>query len=116
MLTPRSPVRIDPLSPAPHLPARAPDGPWESWPSDTFPQALETPSGVSHSRLVEFRAPDDIWREYPKGVRELAEECTCSTVAGQPTDDSEMAMLLARVLADQGRSDPEEARKAYIFW
>ena len=36
--------------------------------------------------------------------------------AGQPTDESEMAMLLARVLADQGRYDPEEARKAYISW
>ena len=27
-----------------------------------------------------------------------------------------MALLLARMLADLGRYDPEEARKAYIFW
>ena len=27
-----------------------------------------------------------------------------------------MALLLARMLADQGRYDPEEARKAYLFW
>ena len=66
--------------------------------------------------LVECRAPDDIWREYPKGVRELADGGTRNTIAGRPTDDSEMAMSLAHVLADQGRSDPEEARKAYIFW
>ncbi len=73
-------------------------------------------AGYSLGILVEFRAPDDIWREYTKGVRELADGGTWNTIAGQPTDDSEMAMLLARVLADQGRYDPEEARKAYIFW
>jgi len=27
-----------------------------------------------------------------------------------------MALLLARLLTDQGRYDPEKARKAYIFW
>ncbi len=73
-------------------------------------------AGDSLGSLVEFRAPDDIQREYPKGVRELADGGTWNTIAGQPTDDSEMALLLARMLADQGRYDPEEARKAYMFW
>jgi len=73
-------------------------------------------AGDSLGSLVEFRAPDDIRREYPKGVRELADGGTWNTIAGQPTDDSEMALSLARMLADQGRYDPEEARKAYIFW
>jgi ADP-ribosyl-[dinitrogen reductase] hydrolase len=27
-----------------------------------------------------------------------------------------MALLLARMLVDQGRHDPEEAGKAYLFW
>jgi ADP-ribosylglycohydrolase len=27
-----------------------------------------------------------------------------------------MALLLARMLVDQGRYDPAEARKAYVFW
>ena len=27
-----------------------------------------------------------------------------------------MALLLARLLANQGRYDPEQARKAYVFW
>jgi hypothetical protein len=31
-------------------------------------------------------------------------------------DDSKMAFMLARLLADQGRYDPEKARKAYLFW
>lgn len=73
-------------------------------------------AGDSLGSLVEFRAPDDIRREYPNGVRELADGGTWNTIAGQPTDDSEMALLLARMLADQGRYDPDEARIAYILW
>lgn len=71
-------------------------------------------AGDSLGSLVEFRAPDDIRREYPKGVRELAEGGTWNTIAGQPTDDSETAQSLASVPADQGRYDHEEAGKAYI--
>jgi len=73
-------------------------------------------AGDSLGSLVEFRSQEDIRREYPNGVRELADGGTWNTIAGQPTDDSEMALLLARLLADQGRYDPEEARKACIFW
>lgn len=73
-------------------------------------------AGDALGSLVEFRAPQDIRREYPDGVRKLADGGTWNTIAGQPTDDSEMALLLARMLADQGRYDPEEARKAYVFW
>ena len=73
-------------------------------------------AGDALGGLVEFRAPEDIRRAYPGGVRELADGGTWNTIAGQPTDDSEMALLLARTLADQGRYDPNEARKAYVFW
>ena len=45
-------------------------------------------AGDSLDSLVESRAPDDIRREYPNGVRELADGDTCNTIAGQPTDDS----------------------------
>ena len=73
-------------------------------------------AGDSLGSLVEFRSQEEILREYPSGVRELADGGTWNTIAGQPTDDSEMALLLARMLADQGRYDPDEARKAYILW
>ncbi|MEJ5349762.1 MAG: ADP-ribosylglycohydrolase family protein [Desulfosoma sp.] len=73
-------------------------------------------AGDSLGSLVEFRTPDDIRREYPNGVRELADGGMWNTIAGQPTDDSEMALALARLLAAQRRYDPEEARKAYTFW
>ena len=73
-------------------------------------------AGDALGSLVECQTPEQIRRKYPNGVRELADGGTWSTIAGQPTDDSEMALLLARMLADQGRYDPGEARKAYLFW
>jgi len=73
-------------------------------------------AGDALGSLVEFQTPEQIRRKYPNGVRELADGGTWDTIAGQPTDDSEMALLLARMLADKGEYDPEEARKAYVFW
>ncbi len=73
-------------------------------------------AGDALGGLVEFRTPEDIRREYPDGVRELADGGAWDTIAGQPTDDSEMALSLARMLSERGKYDPAEARKAYIFW
>ena len=73
-------------------------------------------AGDSLGSLVEFQTPEQIRQEYPDGVRKLADGGTWNTIAGQPTDDSEMALLLARLLADQGEYNPEEARKSYLFW
>ncbi len=41
-----------------------------------------------------------------------------NTIAGQAANDSDMALLLARMPANQGRYDHEDegARKTYIFW
>ena len=41
---------------------------------------------------------------------------TWDTLAGQPTDDSEMALALARMLVEIGEYDPDKAREAYLFW
>jgi ADP-ribosyl-[dinitrogen reductase] hydrolase len=73
-------------------------------------------AGDSLGGLVEFQTPDTIRREYPHGVRELADGGTWDTIAGQPTDDSEMALMLARMLVKQGRYDAEEGHKAYRYW
>lgn len=73
-------------------------------------------AGDSLGSLVEFRSADAIRRDYPGGVRDLADGGTWDTLAGQPTDDSEMALMLARLLAERGEYDPERARKAYVFW
>ncbi len=72
--------------------------------------------GDSLGSLVEFQSPERIRRRYPDGVRDMADGGTWNTIAGQPTDDSEMALLLARSLVSLGRFDQEEVRKAYVFW
>ena len=73
-------------------------------------------AGDALGSLVEFQTTDKTRREYPEGVRKLADGGTYKTIAGQPTDDSEMALLLARMLVEEGRYDPEKARLAYLFW
>lgn len=73
-------------------------------------------AGDSLGSLVEFQSPQEIRRKYPEGVRHLKDGGTWDTIAGQPTDDSEMALMLARTLTKRGRYDVEEVRKAYIFW
>ncbi len=73
-------------------------------------------AGDSLGGLVEFQSPGAIRRTYPNGVRELADGGTWDTLAGQPTDDSEMALSLARVLVEQKTYLPLEAKKAYMLW
>src|ERR1017187_8438881 len=73
-------------------------------------------AGDALGGMVEFRSPEDIRRDYPDRLRELTDGGRWDTIAGQPTDDAEMALMLARMLAKEGRYDPEEARKAYRFW
>lgn len=72
--------------------------------------------GDALGSLVEFQSPEEIRRNYPDGVRELADGGTWNTIAGQPTDDSEMALLLARMLAERGTYDSDAALRAYQFW
>ena len=66
--------------------------------------------------LVEFRTPASIRSEYPAGVRDLADGGVWNTIAGQPTDDSEMALTLARLLANLKAYDAGAARKGYVGW
>ncbi len=73
-------------------------------------------AGDALGSLVEFQSPDKIRCSYPDGVRELADGGTWDTIAGQPTDDSEMALLLARMLVKTGTYDPAAARKEYQYW
>lgn len=51
-------------------------------------------AGDTLGSLVEFQSPEEIQQAYPGGVRELANGGTWNTIAGQPTDDSEMVLLL----------------------
>ena len=73
-------------------------------------------SGDALGSLVEFQTPEEIRLRYPDGVRELADGGTYNTLAGQPTDDSEMALLLARMLIKRGFYDRNAAFDAYVYW
>lgn len=73
-------------------------------------------AGDALGSLVEFKSPAAILTLYPDGVRELEDGGTWDTIAGQPTDDSEMALLLARMLVKTGTYDPVAAQKEYQYW
>ncbi|WP_198368463.1 inositol monophosphatase family protein [Roseomonas rosulenta] len=73
-------------------------------------------AGDSLGSLVEFRSAEDIARQYPYGVRDLADGGTWNTIAGQPTDDSELALDLARTLVGQTSWSSEAVAAAYAGW
>ncbi len=72
--------------------------------------------GDSLGSQVEFQDAETIRATYPGGVRELAESPVWHTMAGQPTDDSELGLALARSLVRARRYDPENAAAAYGRW
>ncbi|MBI3049857.1 MAG: ADP-ribosylglycohydrolase family protein [Acidobacteria bacterium] len=72
--------------------------------------------GDSLGALVEFQPQEEIVRRYPDGVRELHDGGVWDTVASQPTDDSELALALARTLAGRTDYDAEAVAGAYGRW
>ena len=66
--------------------------------------------------LVEFQPAAEIARAYPDGVRDLRDSGTWNTIAGQPTDDSELALALARALVGRPSYDAEAVAEAYGRW
>ncbi|WP_417580355.1 ADP-ribosylglycohydrolase family protein [Nitrincola sp.] len=72
--------------------------------------------GDSLGSLVEFQDAEMIAQRYPEGLRQLDNGGTWNTLAGQPTDDSEMALALARLLVQYNSYDKHLAYKAYLDW
>jgi ADP-ribosylglycohydrolase/fructose-1,6-bisphosphatase/inositol monophosphatase family enzyme len=72
--------------------------------------------GDALGSLVEFQPATAITRAYPAGVRDLRDGGTWNTIAGQPTDDSELALALARALAGRTSYDAEAVAEAYGRW
>jgi ADP-ribosylglycohydrolase/fructose-1,6-bisphosphatase/inositol monophosphatase family enzyme len=73
-------------------------------------------AGDSLGSLVEFLTPEKIRARYPAGLSQLETGGVWGTLAGQPTDDSEMALALARTIVRTGLYDPESVRQAYREW
>jgi len=72
--------------------------------------------GDALGSLVEFKSAAAIARAYPAGVCDLRDGGTWNTIAGQPTDDSELALALARTLVGRSFYDAEAAAEAYGRW
>jgi ADP-ribosylglycohydrolase/fructose-1,6-bisphosphatase/inositol monophosphatase family enzyme len=77
---------------------------------------LGTVIGDSLGSQVEFRSARAIRADYPGGVRDLGVSPVWHTLAGQPTDDTELALTLARTLVRMGRYDAEDAAASYGRW
>lgn len=73
-------------------------------------------AGDALGSLVEFRSAARIADEYPSGVRDMADGGHFDTIAGQPTDDTEMALMLARSILIEGTYRPQAALTAYRAW
>lgn len=73
-------------------------------------------AGDSLGSLVEFQTPVAIARKYPGGMTRLETGGVWGTLAGQPTDDSEMALAVARTMVRNGGYDREAVRQAYAAW
>jgi ADP-ribosyl-[dinitrogen reductase] hydrolase len=72
--------------------------------------------GDALGSLVEFQSAHQIARSYPDGVRELRDGGTWDTIAGQPTDDGEMALSLARSLVERDAFELEHVAQQYANW
>lgn len=73
-------------------------------------------AGDSLGSLVEFCTAREVGKRYPDGPRVLEDGGPWQTLAGQPTDDSEMALTLARVIVERGMPEEEAALAAYRQW
>lgn len=74
-------------------------------------------AGDSLGALVEFKSEEEIKKMYPSGPpRLLADGGTWGIMAGQPTDDSEMALMLARSLIKKRTYDSKHVKERYIYW
>jgi ADP-ribosyl-[dinitrogen reductase] hydrolase len=73
-------------------------------------------AGDSLGGLVEFDTAEEVRRRHADGPRRLADGGHWGTLAGQPTDDSEMALALARSIVARGGFEREAAAEAYRAW
>lgn len=73
-------------------------------------------AGDALGSQVEFMDAQAIALRFPNGVRHLEDGGVWDTLAGQPTDDSEMALALARSLVEEGTFRREAVRRAYTVW
>jgi ADP-ribosyl-[dinitrogen reductase] hydrolase len=74
-------------------------------------------AGDNLGALVEFETAEAIARAFPDGgPRRLADGGRWDILAGQPTDDTEMALALSRAILDEGRYSASAVLGGYRRW
>lgn len=73
-------------------------------------------AGDSLGSLVEFKTASVIASLFPEGPTELRDGGVWHTLAGQPTDDSEMMLALTRRLIEDGDYRQERVLASYRHW
>jgi ADP-ribosyl-[dinitrogen reductase] hydrolase len=73
-------------------------------------------TGDALGSMVEFKQASWLRQRYPQGLREIGPSPVWQTLAGQPTDDSELALILARTLLAGGTFMEEHVQQAYRWW
>ncbi len=73
-------------------------------------------TGDALGSMVEFKSVETILSMYPDGLRTMEGSSVFNTIAGQPTDDSEMALMLARMLVERGDYDAATVLERYKYW
>ena len=99
--------------------------PWRAAPGSGFGAAIPppglAPARAQVGRLVHAtstlrRAQGCLLGQIAGGPRLLADGGPHRILAGQPTDDSELALMLARSLLTHGRFDQEDVAEMYARW
>jgi len=72
--------------------------------------------GDSLGSRVEGKPAAEIAQLHPHGLRDLGDGGPYHTMAGQPTDDSEMALALARTMVREKRYVADKVLDAYRTW
>lgn len=72
--------------------------------------------GDALGTTVEFQTRERIAQTYPKGLRDLVGGGPFHLLPGQITDDTELALALARSLAHCRRYDDDDVARAYVDW
>ncbi len=73
-------------------------------------------AGDALGSFVEFLDAQTILDRHPEGVVDLRDGGTWNLISGQPTDDSEMALALARSICARNRYVGDDVAQAYIDW
>lgn len=73
-------------------------------------------AGDALGSQVEFRSPEDIRRAFPDGLHDLLPGGTWDLLAGQPTDDGELALALARSIITEFGHNEDSVSTAYEAW